>query len=189
MRQLSLNGTIICSLTDMTGKKASSQRKVPIPQIGVDIPLKTLVIGLCSLPPAAVFGLIAYFVVGNFIAVLIVMALTVAACYFLFGMTRRDGLQLTVYKSLYDEAKYVSSSITLCSVPVNPYGTPPSLIQTAAVAVSRDQSASIADLFGMYDPQAPSADAKTGPDKVSKKTKVSKSERALVDSIFNGKRR
>lgn len=179
MQKLSVDYTVVCDLTPMTGQKASSERRVPIPGIGTDVPFRYMVVFLGALLPSAFVAIIVGLALSSFLGGLLTIPVVEGFAFFLFERRTRDGLRLRTYQALMDERKQKTAVLTLCGVEVDPFGATPLLVQTSSVTLPRDDRASIAELLDMYDPQADHSRPKPG-----KKSKVGKQDQRDLDAIF-----
>ena len=186
MRSLDLEDTVICSMTDMTGKKAAETRPVPIPQVGIDVPLRSLIVFLCGLVPAFLMAVFTYLIVGMFSVSILVIGIVEAIVFWFFERRVKTGLRLRTYQAILDERRQVGGVLTLCGIPIDPYGEPPMLIQRSAVLLKRDPRADVEQLFGMYSPHGDPTAASPKKIKKSKanKKKVSKADQDLIADIF-----
>lgn len=135
-KPLTLQGTVITCLTDMTGRKASEARQVMIPKINVDVPKRTLVIFLYAFIPALLAALLIVWVLGvTWLTGLGAFIAVEGTAFFLFERRVRDGLQVRTYAEMLDKRKRPVHVLMLGGVEVNPYGGSPGTIVAAAVPV------------------------------------------------------
>jgi hypothetical protein len=156
MQRLAVNSTRSFILTDMTGRKASSTRKVLIPNVEIEVPFRKVIV-FVSAAPAAIIAALGVGVLLGFVPGAAAFGAIEAAAFYLFERRSRKGLQLRTYELLRDKNTARTSVLTMCGVEVNPYGPGPAMVRTSTVLLNRDRAAELHDTLGMYSPTGPAA--------------------------------
>lgn len=125
----------IFTLTDLTGKRADTSRRVIVQTF--DVAWRNVIVAAVAFLP----GLIVAFILWGFLGQTAILSIFIVegAAFWLVEGRQRKGLHLRNYQTFIDQKKSRLGGFYMCGRPINPIFERPVKILTNTVATEKDE--------------------------------------------------